>query len=166
MTVADTRNSKWRPPKSFSFQKLFLLSVLVAVILNFRCRPISGHVGSVIYELGMAESVGVAASTASKSISVQKLFLLPVLMAAILNFGCRPVSDHVLSATSESGVVDNVGVAVETASPSFSSKVIFACLYFPHVDFRVLSRHFGTSGQSKREAMTSSCRAFIQAIGL
>ena len=111
-------------------------------------------------------NVGIAALTSSKSISVQKLFLLPALMTAIFNFGCRPVSDHVLSATSESGVVDNVGVAVETASPSFSSKVIFACLYFPHVDFRVLSRHFGTSGQSKREAMTSYCRALIQVIGL
>ena len=65
----------------------------------------SGHVGSVISESGMVENVGVAAGTASKSISVQKLFLLPVLVAAILNFRFRPMLGHVVSAISVSGVV-------------------------------------------------------------
>ncbi len=46
----------------------------------------SGNVGSAISESGLVENVEVAAKTASKSISVQKLFLLPVLVAAILNF--------------------------------------------------------------------------------
>ena len=64
--------------------------------LSFRCRPMSDNVGSVIFWSGMVENVGVAAETASKSISVQKLFLLPVLVAAISNFGCRPMSDHVV----------------------------------------------------------------------
>ncbi len=45
-----------------------------------------GDVGSDISESGIVENVGAAAETASKSISVQKLFLLPVLVAAILNF--------------------------------------------------------------------------------
>ena len=38
----------------------------------------SDNVSSVIFGSGMVENVGVAAETASKSISVQKLFLLPV----------------------------------------------------------------------------------------
>ncbi len=38
----------------------------------------SDHVESAISESGVVENVGVAAETASKSISVQKLFLLPV----------------------------------------------------------------------------------------
>ncbi len=126
----------------------------------------SGNVGSAISESGVVENVGVAAKTASKSSSVQKLFLLPVLVAAILNFGCRPLSDHVVSAISESGVVGNVGVAVGTASPSPSVHKSYLCFSLPHVDFRMLSRHVGTSGQSKRGAMTSSCRAFIQVIGI
>ncbi len=46
----------------------------------------SGNVDSAISESGVVENVGVAAETASKSSSVQKLFLLPVLVAAILNF--------------------------------------------------------------------------------
>jgi hypothetical protein len=65
----------------------------------------------------MVENVGVADGTASKYISVQKLFLLPALVAAILNFRCWPMSCHVVSATSESGVVKNVGVGVGIASP-------------------------------------------------
>ncbi len=68
----------------------------------------------------MVENVGVAAETASKYISVKKLFLLPVFVAAILNCGCLPISDHVASAISESGVVENVGVAAETTSKSIS----------------------------------------------
>ncbi len=38
----------------------------------------SDHVVSAVSESGVVESVAVAAETASKSISVQKLFLLPV----------------------------------------------------------------------------------------
>ena len=71
----------------------------------------SGNVGSVISESGIAENVGVSVGTALKSMSVQKVFILPVLVAAILNFGCRPVSGHVVStssAISKSGVVENV----------------------------------------------------------
>ena len=86
--------------------------------MSFCGRPMSGRVGSAISQSGVVRNVGIAAETASKSISVQKLFLLPVLLAAILNFGCRPLSDLVVSAISESGVVENVGVAVGTASPS------------------------------------------------
>ena len=110
----------------------------------------SDNVGSVIFWSGMVENVGVAAETASKSISVQKLFLLPVLVAAILNFGCRPLSNHVVSAISESGVVENVGVAVGTALPSPSihklclllfstcrfSTVKPTCWYFRSVETR------------------------------
>ncbi len=59
---------------------------------------------------------GVAPETASKYISVQTLFLHPVLVAAILNVGCWPMSDHVVSAISASGVVENVGVAAKTAA--------------------------------------------------
>ena len=69
----------------------------------------SGHGGSVISESGIVENVEVAAGTASKSISVQKLFLLPVLVASVLNFGCRLMSGQVVSAISESGVAKNVG---------------------------------------------------------
>ncbi len=46
----------------------------------------SGNVGSAISESGVVENVGVAAGTASKSISVQTLFLLQVLVAADFEF--------------------------------------------------------------------------------
>ncbi len=98
----------------------------------------------------MVENVGVAAETASKYISVQKLFLLPVFVAAILNFECRTLLDHVVSAISESVVVENVGVTVGTASPSPSvyklSLLLFStsrfstvkptCWYFRSVETR------------------------------
>ena len=70
----------------------------------------------------MVENVGVAAEIASLSLSVQKLFLLPVCVVAILSFPRRPTSGHVVSGISESGMVENVGVALaaEIASPSLS----------------------------------------------
>ena len=43
----------------------------------------------------------------------QELFSLPVFVAAILDSGCRPTSDNVGAGMSESGIVENVGVAVE-----------------------------------------------------
>ncbi len=38
----------------------------------------SDNVGTVIFESGMVENVGVSVGIASPSVSVQKLFLLPV----------------------------------------------------------------------------------------
>ena len=75
------------------------------------------------------------------------------------------MSGHVLSGIAESVVAENVGWPLEPRRHLLPFKS-YLCFYFPHVDFRVLSRHFGTSGQSKREAMTSSCRAFIQVIDI
>ena len=46
--------------------------------LSFRCRSMSDNVGSVIFRSCMAENVGVAVGIASPSVSVQKLFPLPV----------------------------------------------------------------------------------------
>ncbi len=40
--------------------------------------PVSGRVGSVISKSGMVENVGLAIEIASPSVSVQKLFPLPV----------------------------------------------------------------------------------------
>ena len=44
---------------------------------------------------------------------IQELFPLPVFVAAILGPGCRRMSDNVGAGMSESGIVENVGVAVE-----------------------------------------------------
>ncbi len=107
---------------------------LVAAILNSGCQPTSADVGSrrqchsAISESGWVENMGVATETALKSISVQKLFLPPVLVAAIVNFGRRPMSGHVVSAISASGVIENVGIAVGLASPSRSVQKWFLLL--------------------------------------
>ena len=85
----------------------------------------SDHVVSGISESGMVENVGVAAEIASPSLSVQKLFPLPVRIFDILRSRCRPMSGHVVSGISESGVAENVGVAVEIASPSLSVQKLF-----------------------------------------
>ncbi len=73
----------------------------------------------------MVENVGVAAEIASPSLSVQKLFLLPVCVVAILRFPCRQTSGHVVSGISESGMVENVGVAAGIPSPSLSVPKLF-----------------------------------------
>ena len=63
---------------SLSVQTLFLLPVCVVAILRFPCRLTSGHDVSGISKSGMVEIVGVAAEIVSPSLSVQKLFILPV----------------------------------------------------------------------------------------
>ena len=105
------------------------LPVLVADNLSSRCGPILGHVVSVIFESGIVENVGVAAETAAPALFVHKLFPLPVLVTDILGFRCRSMSNHVVNAISESGVVENVGVTVGTASPSPSVQKLFLILF-------------------------------------
>ncbi len=92
---------------------------------NNRCRATLGHVVSGTSEWGMVEKVGVASEIALPSFSVQKLFPLPVCLIAILRFPGVPTSGHVVSGISESGMVENVGVAAEIASPSLSVQKLF-----------------------------------------
>ena len=83
----------------------------------------------------MAENVGVAVEIASPSLSVQKLFPLPVLLAAILNFGSlssstnvgqrRQASGSVIRVKSKSCVVDNVEEAIGIASQSTTVEKLF-----------------------------------------
>ena len=92
---------------------------------NNRCWPTLGHVVSGISESGMVENVGVAAEIASLSLSVQKIFILPVCFVAILRFTCRPTLGHVVSCISESSMVENVEVAAEIVSPPLSIQKLF-----------------------------------------
>jgi hypothetical protein len=46
-------------------------------------------------------------------------------MAAILNFGSRPTSDNVDKVISVSGMVENMGVEVEIATPSLTVEKLF-----------------------------------------
>ncbi len=89
---------------------------------NKRCRESVGNVVTGISESGVVANVGVDVEIASPSLSVQKLFLLPVWVVAILRFPCRLTSCHVVSSIPESGMVENVGVAAEIASPSLSDQ--------------------------------------------
>ena len=77
---------------------------LVADNLSSECRPMPAHVGSVIPESGIAENVRAVDRGTLPAPSVQKLFSLPVCMAAIFSSGCPPISDHVGSIMTESGV--------------------------------------------------------------
>ena len=92
---------------------------------NNRCRATLDHVVSGISESGVVANVGVDVEIASPSHYVEKLFLLPVCVVAILRFPCRPTSDHVVSGISESGMVENVGVAAGITSPSLSVQRLF-----------------------------------------
>ena len=81
----------------------------------------SENVDSVIFGSRLVENVGVAVGIASKSVSVQKLFPLPVSWPTF-EF---PMSDNVGSVIFGSGMVENVGVAAETASKSISVQKLF-----------------------------------------
>jgi len=84
-----------------------------------------GHVVSGISESGVVANVGVDVEIASSYLFVQKLFLLPVCVVAFLRFLCRPPSGDIVSGISESGMVENVGVAAEIASSSLSAQKLF-----------------------------------------
>ncbi len=89
--------------------------------LSFRCRLMSDNVSSVIFGSGMIENVRVAVGIASPSVSVQKLFPLPVSWPTF-EF---PMSANVGSVIFGSGMVENVGVAIGIASPSVSVQTLF-----------------------------------------
>jgi hypothetical protein len=57
----------------------------VAAILSFGGRTTSSNVHSDILKSGMVDNVAIAAGIAAPSLAVQKLFPLPVLLAAIMN---------------------------------------------------------------------------------
>ena len=59
--------------------------------MRFRCWPTSDRVGSVIFKSGVIENVGVAVEIASPSVSIQKLFPLPVSTSGFVADTC--VSD-------------------------------------------------------------------------
>jgi len=77
----------------------------------------------------MVENVGVAVGIASPALSDQKLFPLPVSTSGSVvdssGFRCRPMSCNVDSAISESGIVENVGVAFGIGSPALSVQKCF-----------------------------------------
>ena len=73
---------------------------------------------------GMVDSLGIAVGIGAPSFAVQKLFSLPVLLAAILNFGGlsvlsnvdqdRQTSGRVLSVKSKPGAIENMGQPLES----------------------------------------------------
>ncbi len=68
----------------------------------------SVDVGSAIFKSGMVDKVGVAEVE-----TTHELFPFPVFAVAILDSGCRPMSDNVGAGMYESGIVENMWVAVE-----------------------------------------------------
>jgi len=76
----------------------------------------------------MSADVGVAVVIASPCAAVQNLFPLPVSTSGFVptfEFPMSPMSGCVGSAIAESGVVENMGVAVAIASPSAAVQKLF-----------------------------------------
>ena len=67
-----------------------------------------GDVDSALSTSGMVENVRLVAEMVSPSLSVQKLFPLPVCIT-VLRYRRRPTSGHVDSTKSRSSMVENVG---------------------------------------------------------
>ena len=91
--------------------------------LTLSTLPTSDTVDRVISESSMVENMGVEVGIATPSLTVEKLFPLPVYVAAILRSvggQHRKMSDNVDSVIFKSGLVENVGVEVEIASISQS----------------------------------------------
>ncbi len=62
----------------FLFSLSVSISGSVADVSCFRCWPMSGRVGSAIFESGIVKNDGVAVGIASLTLSVQLIFPLPV----------------------------------------------------------------------------------------
>ena len=103
-------------------------SGIMAAILNFGSETMSGNVRSNIFKSGMVENVGIAVGIPMPSLAVQKLFPLPVSLAAILNFGSllsssnvdqrHTTSADVLGVKPKSAKVENLEAAVGIALQS------------------------------------------------
>ncbi len=88
----------------------------------------SGNARSDICKSGLVDDVGIAVGIATPSLAIQKLFPLPVSLAAILKFGSLPssinvdqrlpMSADVLDVKSKSAMVENLEAAVGIASQS------------------------------------------------
>ncbi len=63
-------------------------------------------------DIGRHQNLKMSA-TKPKVETTHELFPLPVFVVAILDSGCRPMSNNVGAGMSESGIVENVGGAVE-----------------------------------------------------
>ncbi len=95
----------------------------------------SGSVDTVKSESGMVENMGVEVGIAAPSLTVQKLFPLPVWLPAILIFGSlssstnvdqrRRTSGSVPSVKSKSSVVENVGTAFGIALHTTTVQELF-----------------------------------------
>jgi len=96
---------------------------------GFRCRPISAMSAVTFLSLGIVDNVGVAVGIASLTLSVQLLLPLPAstsgFVAHMLGFRCRRMSGRVGCAIFESGIVENVVVAVLIASLTLSIQLLF-----------------------------------------
>ena len=106
----------------------------MAAILIFGSKTASDNVRSNTLRSGTVENIGIAGRIAAPSLAVQKLFPLPVVLTAILNFGnlssstnvakFRPPLGSVLGVKSD--LVENqYGVAYRIASLSLSFKIFF-----------------------------------------
>jgi len=83
----------------------------------------------------MVDNMGIAVGIAAPLFAVQKLFPLPVLLAAILNFGSlssstnvgqrQQASGSVIRVKAKSCVVDNVEEAIGIASQSTTVEKLF-----------------------------------------
>ena len=94
-------------------------------IESYRRRPMSDSVDSAISKSGMVDNAMEAVGIASPSLCVQKLFPLPVCIAAIDVGRCRTMLDDVGSDTGRTVVVENVEVAFGIESQSLSVQTLF-----------------------------------------
>ncbi len=111
------------------------MAAIQTVSGNNRCPASLGHVVSGISESGVVTNVGVDVEIASPSLSVQKAFLLPGCVVAILRFPCWPTSGHAVSSISESGMVENVcrGSRCNRVAISFRLNVISTSGFQPAI---------------------------------
>ncbi len=93
-----------------------------------------GSIDCVISESGMTENMGIEVEIAVPSLTVQTLFPLPILLAAILNFGSLP-SLTIATSTNvrqcprcqvKVGMVENWETAFEIASQSPTVQKLFS----------------------------------------
>jgi len=84
-------------------------------ISGFRCRPMSGNIGSAISESRILENIWVAFGIASPALSRLNVISTSGSVTTILGFQCRPMSGPIRGAIPWSGMVENVRAAVEVS---------------------------------------------------
>ncbi len=102
----------YNPEVEITFERKELSKLFMRLPTQFSTMPDSDMTLPTWPDINRHLELKMSATKPEVEITI-RLFPLPAFVVAILGSGCRPMSDNVGGDMCESGIVENVGVAVD-----------------------------------------------------